>query len=160
VSSQNDCFECRWRPSRRLFALYGLALLLAVCSTFILQLPAWARLALLTGCLAHGAWVLPRHVLLTAASAISGVRRTPQGWAVFSRRKGWQAVQLLPDSMALPQVVILRYRVPGQWWARSACVPADALGADTHRRLRLRLRWSRHRFAPPACAERPAHTQR
>ncbi|WP_426149995.1 hypothetical protein [Pseudomonas sp. DC3000-4b1] len=53
------------------------------------------------------------------------------------------------DSLALPALVIVRYRLAGQWWTRSACIPADALDPDTHRRLRLHLRWSRKRFLWP-----------
>lgn len=149
-------FECRWQPSRRLFAAYGATLLLAVCSTFVLQLPASVRLGMVAACLAHGAWVFPRHILLSAACAVSGVRRSPQGWAVFSRSVGWQAVQLCPDSMALPAVVILRFRTPGHWWVRSACIPADSLGAEAHRQLRVRLRWDRHLFTPPVSQESDA----
>lgn len=128
---------------------YCVAQLLALCSVLTLQLPSSVGLALLLGCLGHGIWVVPRHVLLSSANAVTALRRTPQGWALFSKGRGWQPVQLRHDSLALPLMVVLRYRVPGQWWSRSVCIPPDALPADTHRRLRLRLRFSRDRFAPP-----------
>lgn len=149
MSNRNERFECRWRPSPWLFRACCATLLLALCSIFILQLPAALRLALLVACIAHGAWVIPRQVLLTAPGSVTGVRRTPEGWAVLSRAKGWQPVRLRADSLALPALIILRYQPPGRWLARSACIPADALDAETHRRLRLRLRFSRNRFAPP-----------
>nr|WP_276583375.1 protein YgfX [Pseudomonas sp. RIT-PI-S] len=132
-----------------MFAGYCTAQLLAICSALTLQLPSPLGFALLLGCLAHGAWVLPRQVLLTSAHAVTGLRRSPEGWALFNRAKGWQPAQLRRDSMALPGVVILRYRLPGQWWSRSVCIPADSLSRETHRRLRLRLRFSRKRFAAP-----------
>lgn len=127
-----------------------MAQLLAQCSALTLALPFPVVFALSLACLAHGAWVLPRHVLLSAGHAITGLQRSPHGWAVFSRAKGWQPVQLRHDSLALPLVVVLRYRAVGQRWSRAVCIPADALSADTHRRLRLRLRFSRDRFKPPA----------
>lgn len=116
----------------------------------VLQVPASLRFALLVSVIAHAAWVLPRHVLLSSPAAVTAIRRTPEGWAVLSRRAGWHPVQLLRDSVALPAMVVVRYRQPGQWFARAACIPADALDADTHRRLRLRLRLSRNRFAAPS----------
>lgn len=149
MSSRNDRFECRWRPSRRLFQLYSALWLLAVCSAIVLQLPVALRSGLLLSIVAHAAWVIPRHVLHSSPSAVTGLRRTPQGWAMFSRRAGWHAVRVLGDSMALPAIVIVRYRRPGQWFPRAACIAADALDRETHRRLRLRLRLSSNRFAAP-----------
>lgn len=100
-------------------------------------------------CLAHAAWVLPRHILLTHRSSIRGLRRDDDGWCLFSEERGWHSVQLLPDSLALPLVVVLRYRVQGGWCARSMCVPRDAQAADVHRRLRVRLKFSRRRWLAP-----------
>lgn len=148
--SRNDWFECRWRPSRRLFQVYCAVASLALCSAMVLQVPASLRFLLLIGVIAHAAWALPRHVLLSSPAAVIAIRRTPEGWAMLSRRAGWHPVQLLRDSLALPAMVLVRYRRPGQWFARAACIPADALDAETHRRLRLRLRLSRNRFAAPS----------
>jgi toxin CptA len=93
VYSRNNRFECRWQPSKALFIGYCAAQLLAQCSAFTLALPFPAVFALSLVCLAHGAWVLPRHVLLSSAHSITGLQRSPQGWAVFSHAKGWQPVQ-------------------------------------------------------------------
>ena len=49
--------------------------------------------------------------------------------------------------MALPQLVILRFRLADQRRVRSVCILRDSLDADTHRRLRLRLKFSRQRWA-------------
>lgn len=149
MSSRNDRFECHWAASRALCWSYGVAQLLAIGSILTLQVPPLVGFALLTGCVAHGIWVLPRHLLLSAPGAVTGLRRTPSGWALYCRESGWRPARLMFDSLALPALVIVRYRLPGQWWTRSACIPADALDPDTHRRLRLRLRWSRKRFVSP-----------
>jgi toxin CptA len=148
VSNRNDRFECHWRASRALCWGYGVTQLLAIGSIFTPQVTPLIGFALLVACLAHGVWVLPRHLLFTAPGAITGLRRSPAGWALYCREGGWRPARLMFDSLALPLLVIVRYRLPGQWWTRSVCIPADALDTDTHRRLRLRLRWSRKRFVP------------
>lgn len=140
-------FECHWQASRLLLALYLLALSLAIVALLILPLPAWLRMLGLLSCLLHAGWVIPSHILLSRAGAWRGLRRDEQGWALWSRRGGWQPVQLRPDSLALPLLVVLRFRLPGQWLARGLCIPRDALPAEQHRRLRVRLKFSRRRWA-------------
>ena len=58
-------------------------------------------------------------------------------------------MQLRPDSLALPLAVVLRYRLPGQRFSRGLCIARDALAPEQHRRLRLRLKFSRRRWAEP-----------
>jgi len=147
VSSPSNTFECRWQASWLLLAAYLLAQLFALGALLSLDLP-YSSLGVLV-CLAHAAWVLPRHVLLTHRSSVRGLRRDESGWQLWSAARGWHGVQLRPDSLALPLVVVLRYRVPGQWWVRSICVPADSQAADLHRRLRVRLKFSRRRWLAP-----------
>ncbi|CRM13372.1 hypothetical protein [Pseudomonas sp. 37 R 15] len=147
MSSPSNRFECRWQASRLLLAAYLLAQLLALGACRVVDLP-FASLGLLV-CLAHAAWVLPRHVLLTHRSSVQGLRRDEDGWQLFSAERGWHSVQLRPDSLALPLVVVLRYRVQGERWVRSICVPRDSQTADVHRRLRVRLKFSRRRWQAP-----------
>ena len=147
MSSPSNTFECRWQASWLLLAAYLLAQLFALGALLSLDLP-YSSLGVLV-CLAHAAWVLPRHVLLTHRSSVRGLRRDESGWQLWSAARGWHGVQLRPDSLALPLVVVLRYRVPGQWWVRSICVPADSQAADLHRRLRVRLKFSRRRWLAP-----------
>nr|WP_242551662.1 hypothetical protein [Pseudomonas sp. Marseille-Q1929] len=130
-----------------MLAAYLLAQLFALGALLSLDLP-YSSLGVLV-CLAHAAWVLPRHVLLTHRSSVRGLRRDESGWQLWSAARGWHGVQLRPDSLALPLIVVLRYRVPGQWWVRSICVPADSQAADLHRRLRVRLKFSRRRWLAP-----------
>ncbi|MFL1502777.1 MULTISPECIES: protein YgfX [unclassified Pseudomonas] len=147
MSSLSNRFECRWQASRLLLAAYLLAQLFALGALLVIALP-FASLGLLL-CLAHAAWVLPRHILLTHRSSIRGLRRDEDGWQLFSNERGWHSVQLRPDSLALPLIVVLRYRVPGAWWVRSICVPRDSQAGDVHRRLRVRLKFSRRRWLAP-----------
>lgn len=130
-----------------MLAAYLFAQLFALGACFLVDLP-YSSLGLLL-CLAHAAWVLPRHILLTHRSSVCGLRRDEDGWQLFSAERGWHGVQLRPDSLALPLIVVLRYRVPGKGWVRSICVPRDSQVADVHRRLRVRLKFSRRRWLAP-----------
>nr|WP_218172836.1 hypothetical protein [Pseudomonas sp. B6002] len=130
-----------------MLAAYLFAQLFALGACLLVDLP-YSSLGLLV-CLAHAAWVLPRHILLTHRSSVSGLRRDEDGWQLFSAERGWHGVQLRPDSLALPLIVVLRYRVPGKGWVRSICVPRDSQVADVHRRLRVRLKFSRRRWLAP-----------
>jgi toxin CptA len=122
--------------------------LLALMACLLLAVPGGVKLVLLLLCLAHGAWVLPRQVLLTHPLAVKGLRRDRNGWQLWTAGGGWHPVQLRHDSLALPGLVILRYRRPGQWFSRSVCILSDAMSADQRRRLRVRLKFSRRRWAP------------
>lgn len=149
MSSRSEHFECHWQASRLLLALYLTALALALLTLFLIDLPLWAALLGAALCLAQAAWTLPHQVLLRHPAAFTGLRRNEAGWQLFNARDGWQAVQLRPDSLALPLAVILRFRLEGERRTRALCIPRDALPRDVHRRLRVRLKFSRRRWAAP-----------
>jgi toxin CptA len=149
VSSPSNTFECRWHASRQLLAAYLLAQAFALGALYLLSIPLWASLLGVFACLLHGFWVLPRQILLSHPQAFCGLRRDPDGWQLWNQANGWQAVQLRPDSLALPLIVVLRFRLRGEWRVRSICVPRDSQVADVHRRLRVRLKFSRRRWAAP-----------
>lgn len=149
MSSPGSRFECRWQPSLRLLLAYLALLALAAGALLAARLPAWLVASGLLMCLAHAAWVLPRKILLSHAGAPRGLRHDAGGWQVWSVRDGWQPIQLRPDSLALPLAVLLRFRLRGERFSRSLCIPWDALDAQSHRRLRVRLRFSRRRWAAP-----------
>ncbi|MGE8189480.1 protein YgfX [Pseudomonas sp. NPDC086278] len=149
MSSPSNTFECRWHASRQLLAAYLLAQLFALGSLLLLSIPLWASLLGASCCLAHGFWLLPRQILLSHPQAFRGLRRDAQGWQLWNQARGWQPVQLRPDSLALPLIVVVRFRLRGERRVRSICVPRDSQAADLHRRLRVRLAFSRRRWAAP-----------
>lgn len=133
---------------------YVCAQALALIAIAFLNLPFWIKIVCLLLC----GWHAIRHwrmsVLIQGDQAFTGLRRDADGWQVWTDRLGWQPVQLQRDSIALPQIVIVRFRVMAghwidRWWTRSVCIPSDSLAPDTHRRLRLRLKFSRQRWAAP-----------
>ena len=132
-----------------LAAFYILAQLLALATLILLPLPLWLAGLGVFACALHAWWVVPRHITGWHAQAFRGLRRDDSGWQLWSEANGWQPVQLRRDSLALPLIVLLHVRVPGQRWARSLCIPCDALPREAHRRLRVRLQFSRRRWAAP-----------
>lgn len=154
MSSRSDRFECRWQPSRALLTAYLVTQILALASTVFLSIPLWAKAIGVLLCVLHVSRSLRPLVLLDQPQSPTGLRRDSSGWALWSEEGGWQPVQLRPDSLALPHMVVLRFRaVTGhglsRFRVRSLCIPADAMAPDCHRRLRLRLKFSRRRWAAP-----------
>ncbi|OLU22437.1 hypothetical protein BVH03_24730 [Pseudomonas sp. PA15(2017)] len=146
MSSPSKRFECEWRPSRRLLEIYLCAQTLALLTLSLVEIPLWARLLGVLGCACHAVWALPRHVLLTHPAVFKRLRHDDDGWQVASRGGQWQPITLRPDSMALPWLVIVRFRLPGSRLTNSLCIAADAMPQDAHRRLRVRLKFSRQRW--------------
>ncbi|MEG1041795.1 MAG: protein YgfX [Pseudomonas sp.] len=147
MSSPSEQFVCRWQGSTALLAAYLASQLLAALALSILQVPVWWQVVGVLLCLLHAGWMIPRRILLNHPHAISGLRRDRDGWQLFSRALGWQTVQLRPDSLALPGLVVLRYRRPGRLCSESLTIAYDALEPEQHRRLRVRLKFSRRRWA-------------
>lgn len=149
MSSPSEVFECRWQPSLWLLRLYLLVMLLALVAPWLSSIALGWKLLAHALCVLHAVWVLPRRILLSSPRAFTGLRRNADGWQLWSASGGWQTVRLRPDSLALPAVVVLRFSLPGQRLARGLCIPADALPAEQHRRLRVLLKFSRRRWAEP-----------
>ncbi|MGE8496384.1 MAG: protein YgfX [Pseudomonas sp.] len=149
MSSPSDSFECHWQPSRCLLALYLLLVMLAGWVLALIEAPGWVMAAALALCLGHVCWMLSRHLLPGSSRSFRRLRRDSSGWQLWSASAGWQPVQLRPDSLALPFAVVLRFRLAGERRVRGLCIARDAMAADMHRRLRVRLKFSRRRWAAP-----------
>ncbi|WP_248917144.1 protein YgfX [Pseudomonas entomophila] len=152
MSNPSDRFECRWQGSGRLLAAYLASLALAIITLIVVAVPVWLSGLLLIACLAHACWVIPRRILLTHPEAITGLRRDARGWRLYCRARGWQPVRLRRDSVALPGLVVLCFVRQGRWLGQSQCIAHDALAPDDHRRLRVRLKFSRRRWSEPVGA--------
>ncbi|QEY75855.1 protein YgfX [Pseudomonas denitrificans (nom. rej.)] len=149
MSSRSDPFECRWQPSIGLLAAYLAAQCCAVLALLLADIPLHWKTLGLSLCLLHACRVVPGRILLRAPDSVRALRHNAEGWQLWSEREGFQPVQLMPDSLALPSLIVLRFRRPGDRLARSVCVPSDALAPELHRRLRVRLRFSRNRWTAP-----------
>lgn len=118
-------------------------LTLACFAVLLAAIPAWLKLSLLVllviQAICHGLHLLA----VEQPNKRVGVRLTAQGWQLWSAQAGWQVVQLGAASIAIPALVVLRYKYPQQIFYRSAVIAADSLTQDEHRRLRVRLKFSR-----------------
>jgi toxin CptA len=153
VSSPSDRFECRWQASRLLLTAYLGAQALVLLSLYCLDISPWAAALGALLCLTHAALVLPRAIALNHGTAYTGLRHGIDGWQIWSKRDGWQDLHVCNDSVVLPLIVVLRFRLVCngrlQRRVRSACIPFDAVAPDIHRRLRVRLKFSRRGSAEP-----------
>lgn len=145
-SRSNQTFSCFWQPSLRLSWVVLLVTGLGFFAAFSADI-SWAlRICV---CLILGRPILQQLYLLRCRQTPQlrrGLRHCPQGWQLWSAKQGWQPIQLRADSIAIPALVLVRYRHSWQRFYRSALVSADSLPQDSHRRLRLRLKFSRQRW--------------
>ncbi|MGX5218372.1 protein YgfX [Pseudomonas segetis] len=152
--SPSSRLEFRWRPSVRLGVFYLAVQSLALITLWVIDLPIWASAAATLACGLHMAWVYPRYISLAAPEALTALRRVDDDWQLWSDAEGWRSIQLLPDSLALPWLIVLRFRwagpapdrLAGIAMAHSLCIPRDAMSETGHRRLRVRLRFSPRRW--------------
>ena len=132
-----------------MLTIYIAALALAGVTLLAVPVPLWLRAFALVMLLVHACWAIPSRILLLRSNSWLGLRQESLGWSLWSRSAGWQPVQLRPDSMALPSLVVLRFKLPGHRFVRSICILPDAMSTEQHRRLRLRLKFGRRRWAAP-----------
>lgn len=142
-------FECHWQPSRLLLGLYGLVQLGSVVSLALSDIPIWTCCFGLAICAIHAHRTLRRDILQRSDGAVTGLRHDGQGWRFHSRAGQWRAARLLPTSIALPFCIVICFRLVDDRFARAVVLPRDALAPRSHRRLRVRLRFSRQRWAAP-----------
>ncbi len=93
-------------------------------------------------------WQGAGTVLLAASLAYYRRPGTPvtlrgksDGSLEIQREGDWEQIELLPDSLVLPALTVLRYRVAGQRWVRTLLVLADSLPWEDFRRLRVWVCW-------------------
>src|SRR5690554_5845124 len=92
-------------------------------------------------------WVWPRQVSLRHADSVTGLRFDSQGWHILRHDGTKMGARLLADTYVSALLTVVRLRQPGRWLPISVILPADAATEDSLRRLRLRLRFSRQRWA-------------
>ena len=126
--------------------VYGALWLLAVISVGLSGMDVPLKALLWVFCVMHVRWVLPRHLLLSHPTAITGIKCEQNQWFVYSKALDWQAVRLCKSSVALPLIIVLKVKARNQWFSQALCIPKDALASDSHRRLRVRLKFSRQRW--------------
>lgn len=120
------------KPSATARAMLLTLHLAGLAALLLALIPPEARLAggALLGASLYAAWRRPRAPRLRARDD-----GTLERW----RDNAWVPLRLRADSVALPWIIVLRWREGRR--SHSLALPVDALPAETHRRLRVWLRW-------------------
>lgn len=142
-----DYLVLQRQPSRWLGFLLLLSTLLACLALYRSSLPLLAAMPAMLALLASCCWLWPRQVSLRHAHSVTGLRFDSQGWHVLRRDGSETSAHLLGDTFVSALLTVVRLREAGRWWSLSVVLPADAASEDALRRLRLRLRFSRQRWA-------------
>ena len=120
------------RASAALKSLLVAVHLAALAALLLASLPEAVRLT--------GAVLLGASLWATGNRLVSvRLRARADGQLEIWRDAAWKPVQLRCDSVALPWLIVLRWREGRR--RHSLALPGDALAGDEHRRLRVWLRW-------------------
>lgn len=142
----------RLRPlaSSRLAAFLVLVHGAVVVVAGLLPLSWVLRVALAVVALLSLAHALAVHVFRWLPWALVEAVWHPDGAWTLTLASGQELpARLLPSSYVSPALVVLNFRC-GRWLLRSLVLARDALDADQHRRLRVRLRLAGQARASPA----------
>ena len=142
-----DTLLLQRQPSRWLGAMVILMTVLGCAALIHSALSAWPMLLCMLLLAMHCLWIWPRQVSLRHADSVTGLRFDSEGWHVLRRDGSEKGASLLGDTYVSALLTVVRLRQPGRWLPVSVILPADAATEDSLRRLRLRLRFSRQRWA-------------
>lgn len=142
-----DTLLLQRQPSRWLGGLVILLTMLGCAALYRSALPALPASLCALLLWMYCAWIWPRQVSLRHADSVTGLRFDSEGWHVLRRDGSERGARLLADTYVSALLTVVRLRQPGRWLPISVILPADAAAEDSLRRLRLRLRFSRQRWA-------------
>ena len=147
MSNPTDALLLKRQPSRWLGGLIILLTMLGCMALYRSALPPLPAALCAVLLWAYCLWVWPRQVSLRHADSVTGLRFDSQGWHILRRDGTEMGARLLADTYVSALLTVVRLRQPGRWLPISVILPADAATEDSLRRLRLRLRFSRQRWA-------------
>ncbi len=145
--SQTDYLVMHRQPSRWLALLLLCGSLLACLAVFQSALSLLSSLLCILLVCGYGCWIWPRQVSLRHPHSVTGLRFDGEGWHVLRRDGSEAAAKLLADTYVSAMLTVVRLREQGRWRAVSVILASDAASEESLRRLRLRLRFSRQRWA-------------
>jgi toxin CptA len=135
-------------PSRWLRLAVAMTHVLAGMAVLMADLRAWLQGVILVLVTASLAWSMRRGSLIElrcqpdgrlAISAVSN--QSPAVIASEARQSSWLAVEVRPETVVLPWLVVLRYRCAEGGRTQTAAILPDSLDEDDFRRLRVWLKW-------------------
>ncbi len=121
-------------PSRNLKLVVAGMHALACAAVLVADLDWWSRGPLLA------AIAVSLVVSIRRPRRVS-LRCQPDGSLSIMKTDDWQSVELLPDTVVLAWLVVLRYRRAAGVWPDTVVVLPDCLEASDFRHLRVWLKW-------------------
>lgn len=131
---------CYWQPEPWVQRINLLLLVPVMLAVWFSSLAPGYRMALLLACVLYG--LLRIAVFRRSRHQRLGLRCRQAAWQLWREGQDWQNIRLSKQSLVLPWLVILYYRLPGCWRSRALVIPARVLSRQEHRRLRVWLRFA------------------
>jgi len=130
-----------WQPSSWLYLLMFLLLLLAVFALLSSALAIFYKALLLVFYTLYAVLIGWRLAQFKQTQQVFGLRYAAKSWQLWTSQSGWQAIKLSAQTIVLPWLVIIYYRKVNQRFARALVIPEHVLDAESHRKLRVQLRF-------------------
>jgi toxin CptA len=138
-------------PSRALAAALAVTHLAAAAGVLASRLPAAISAAVLLALAASLVQALTRHACRVNARSLVHLDLSDTLDIQVEERAGRRLTgKVLGSSFVAPGLVVIHFRADGHRLARAVVVPFDATDAESHRALRVWLRWRRPAAAPDA----------
>lgn len=134
--------ECHWHLSKSVLCLYIGCYVLALLVVGQLPLAIKWRLLTIIVLSVYTIWIGLKYVLFVLPSSFLAIRRGVTNWFIYSQKRGWQVIYLLPTGcLVFAWVIVLQFRVEGSKRYVWLCLPIDGMLTNEHRRLRVYLRY-------------------
>jgi toxin CptA len=120
--------------------IYGLFFVASFVVINLIQVHSILKLLIVSSVLIYGFFIWQ---LITQQSkhSILSFHLQPDGkWIIQTRSQLYHAAEMLSDSIVTATIMILKFRLPGQYWTRSCVLLPDSLTATAFRHLLVRLR--------------------
>jgi toxin CptA len=141
---QAPALRIELRASLRLAMILAVAHVAAIAiAARVLPNSAW-MLGLCAVLVLNGGWTIWRHALLRYPGSIVALEFRGEGECSVRLRRGeWLQCRILPATYATPLLIVLNLKHARSWFRRYVVLFPDSIPMEVHRRLRVRLRWSK-----------------
>lgn len=130
-----------WQAEPWLFGLRACTLLLALLALQFSAVPWLAGLLIHAVVLVYACCLLVGERRSRGQAGKQGLCYRQGGWQLWQPQQGWRPIELSGQTLVLPGLVVLTYRLPGRLLHSSSLITARMAGAEAHRRLRVCLRF-------------------
>lgn len=124
--------------------LLALHLLAGASIAVVIPFDSFGWLLLIPVFICSAYYYFKRYVFLSAHNSVMALSQSIDGdWSLILHDQSEHYVDLCDDSYVHPLLIILNFKIEGDYRRISLPLFRDALGKDQHRQLRCRLRLSK-----------------